>query len=170
MHLDQYFPFKNTQALETGTEKAELTFPRNDADFLPAERAMVTTKVLLLACGSFNPPTLLHLRMFEVARDTLRKQGLQVVGGVISPVHDGYGKEVRFFLHQVKVFLLKFSKCTQDLAKGEDRLELLQLSTSDSDWIRVSDWEVNQSEWQCTVKVLQHHQVRYCLFLPEFKN
>jgi nicotinamide mononucleotide adenylyltransferase len=56
---------------------------------------MVTTKVLLLACGSFNPPTLLHLRMFEVARDTLRKQGLQVVGGVISPVHDGYGKEVR---------------------------------------------------------------------------
>jgi hypothetical protein len=37
MHLDQYFPFKNTQALETGTERAELTFPLNDADFLPAE-------------------------------------------------------------------------------------------------------------------------------------
>lgn len=51
----------------------------------------------------------------------------------------------------------------QDLAKGADRLELLQLSTSDSDWIRVSDWEVIQSEWQCTVKVLQHHQVCYYL-------
>lgn len=28
---------------------------------------------VLIACGSFNPPTLTHLRMFEAARDELRK-------------------------------------------------------------------------------------------------
>ncbi|CAB3363361.1 Hypothetical predicted protein [Cloeon dipterum] len=99
---------------------------------------MTTAKVLLLACGSFNPPTLMHFRMFEVARDTLRRQGYQVVGGVVSPVHDGYGKE--------------------GLAKSEDRLEMLRLCAGDSDWIRVSDWECQQQEWQLTLKVLQHHQ------------
>lgn len=29
--------------------------------------------VVLLACGSFNPPTIAHLRMFELAADTLRE-------------------------------------------------------------------------------------------------
>jgi nicotinamide mononucleotide adenylyltransferase len=57
---------------------------------------MVNSKVLLMACGSFNPPTLMHLRMFEVARDTLKRHGYVVIGGVMSPVHDGYGKVVRF--------------------------------------------------------------------------
>lgn len=28
--------------------------------------------VLLVACGSFNPPTIMHLRMFELAADALR--------------------------------------------------------------------------------------------------
>ncbi|XP_059489667.1 nicotinamide/nicotinic acid mononucleotide adenylyltransferase 3 isoform X2 [Neocloeon triangulifer] len=99
---------------------------------------MTAAKVFLVACGSFNPPTVMHFRMFEVARDTLRRQGFETIGGVVSPVHDGYGKE--------------------DLAKIEDRLEMLRVSASDSDWIRVSDWECQQSEWQYTVKVLQHHQ------------
>ena len=29
--------------------------------------------VVLLACGSFNPPTIAHLRMFELAADALRE-------------------------------------------------------------------------------------------------
>lgn len=29
--------------------------------------------VALLACGSFNPPTIAHLRMFELASDALRE-------------------------------------------------------------------------------------------------
>lgn len=28
---------------------------------------------VLLSCGSFNPPTMMHLRMFEVARSTLQQ-------------------------------------------------------------------------------------------------
>jgi hypothetical protein len=30
---------------------------------------------ILVACGSFNPPTLMHLRMFEAAKYTLEKVG-----------------------------------------------------------------------------------------------
>ena len=32
-------------------------------------------KVVLLACGSFNPITNMHLRMFEIAKDALHKTG-----------------------------------------------------------------------------------------------
>ena len=32
-------------------------------------------KVVLLACGSFNPITNMHLRMFEIAKDALHKNG-----------------------------------------------------------------------------------------------
>ena len=31
--------------------------------------------VVLLSCGSFNPPTIMHLRMFELAADALRRVG-----------------------------------------------------------------------------------------------
>ena len=29
-------------------------------------------RIVLLACGSFNPPTVMHLRMFELAKDYFR--------------------------------------------------------------------------------------------------
>lgn len=51
--------------------------------------SLLNSKVVLLACGSFNPPTILHLRMFEAARDFLRlKFGCDVIEGIISPVAD----------------------------------------------------------------------------------
>ena len=29
--------------------------------------------MVLVSCGSFNPPSIMHLRMFELAADALRK-------------------------------------------------------------------------------------------------
>merc|ERR1719431_1837980 len=51
-------------------------------------------RVIFLACGSFNPPTNMHLRLFELAKDHFRRhQPLSsVLGGVISPTHDAYNK------------------------------------------------------------------------------
>lgn len=37
--------------------------------------------VVLVNCGSFNPPTIMHLRMFDVAAQVLRQ--------VIAGLHDG---------------------------------------------------------------------------------
>ena len=42
-------------------------------------------RVILLACGSFNPPTNMHLRLFELARDHLR---------VTQPLYSVLGKVV----------------------------------------------------------------------------
>ena len=48
--------------------------------------------IVLLACGSFNPPHYLHARIFEVAKNHLAKIDKKVVHGWLSPVSDGYGK------------------------------------------------------------------------------
>ncbi|CAM9585247.1 nicotinamide/nicotinic acid mononucleotide adenylyltransferase 2 [Lampetra fluviatilis] len=97
------------------------------------------THVILLACGSFNPVTKGHLQMFEDARDYLHKSGrFIVIGGIISPVHDGYRK--------------------QGLISSRHRLSMCQLAVQNSDWIRVDPWECYQEKWQTTCDVLEHHR------------
>ncbi|CAJ1085412.1 nicotinamide/nicotinic acid mononucleotide adenylyltransferase 1-like [Xyrichtys novacula] len=96
------------------------------------------TKVVLLACGSFNPITNMHLRMFELARDHLEDTGqYRVVKGIISPVGDGYKKK--------------------GLIEACHRLAMVRLATEDSDWITVDAWETLQPEWVETAKVVRHH-------------
>ncbi|XP_060241438.1 nicotinamide/nicotinic acid mononucleotide adenylyltransferase 3 isoform X1 [Meriones unguiculatus] len=94
--------------------------------------------VVLLACGSFNPITNMHLRLFEVARDHLHQTGLyQVIEGIVSPVSDSYGKK--------------------DLVASHHRVAMARLALQTSDWIRVDSWESEQAQWTETVKVLRHH-------------
>lgn len=72
-------------------------------------------RIVLAACGCFSPITNLHLRLFgtfsyplisviicsiimcntELAKDFLqRTRNVAVVGGIVSPTHDAYGKKV----------------------------------------------------------------------------
>ncbi|KAG5333696.1 NMNA1 adenylyltransferase, partial [Acromyrmex charruanus] len=102
-------------------------------------RKMAPTRVILMSCGSYNPPTNMHLRMFEIARDHLHRMGTHVVvGGVISPVHDAYAKK--------------------ELASATHRCAMLRLSLQNNDWIRLSTWETRQNCWTKTRICLQHHQ------------
>ncbi|XP_036149253.1 nicotinamide/nicotinic acid mononucleotide adenylyltransferase 1 isoform X3 [Monomorium pharaonis] len=100
---------------------------------------MAPKRVILMSCGSYNPPTNMHLRMFEIARDHLHRLGTHVVvGGVISPVHDVYAKK--------------------ELASATHRCAMLRLALQNSDWIRLSTWETRQNCWSKTRISLQHHQ------------
>ncbi|XP_078498397.1 nicotinamide/nicotinic acid mononucleotide adenylyltransferase 1 isoform X1 [Lissotriton helveticus] len=102
------------------------------------EKSDDRTEVVLLACGSFNPITNMHLRLFELARDNLHATGrYRVVKGIISPVGDSYKK--------------------QGLIDAGHRLAMLQLATADTDWVQVDPWESSQNEWLETVRVLRHH-------------
>ncbi|CAG7734232.1 unnamed protein product [Allacma fusca] len=103
-------------------------------------------RVVLLSCGSFNPPTIMHLRMFELARDYLHQLGrYEVIGGVISPVHDAYGKK--------------------GLAESKHRLEMVRLAVEDNPWVKLSSWEASQNTiWTRTRKVLEYHQNRLDAF------
>ncbi|XP_067133625.1 nicotinamide/nicotinic acid mononucleotide adenylyltransferase 1-like isoform X1 [Centruroides vittatus] len=95
--------------------------------------------VVLLACGSYNPITNMHLRMFELARDFLHSTGrFKVVGGIISPVNDGYKKA--------------------GLVESKHRCAMINLALKSSDWIKLDTWESEQDSWVETVKVLAHHQ------------
>ncbi|KDO59108.1 hypothetical protein CISIN_1g026289mg [Citrus sinensis] len=107
---------------------------------LPLEKLSLESKtqgktyVVLVATGSFNPPTFMHLRMFELARDTLNSEGYCVIGGYMSPVNDAYKK--------------------RGLISAEHRINLCNLACKSSDFIMVDPWEANQSGYQRTLTVL----------------
>jgi len=96
------------------------------------------TPLVLVSCGSFSPPTNLHLRMFEEAADYCEfETDYEVVGGFFSPVGDAYKKA--------------------GLASAQDRINMTRIAVQDSsDWIGVDPWEPLHKEYLPTVKVLDH--------------
>ncbi|CAH2320589.1 nicotinamide nicotinic acid mononucleotide adenylyltransferase 1 [Pelobates cultripes] len=103
------------------------------------EKRTERTEVVLLATGSFNPVTVMHLRLFELARDHLHETGkYKVVKGIISPVGDAYKKK--------------------GLLEASHRLAMAELATKNTDWVEVDAWECSQTEWVETVRVMRHHQ------------
>ncbi|KAM1244915.1 hypothetical protein ACFX2I_036178 [Malus domestica] len=90
--------------------------------------------VVLVSTGSFNPPTYMHLRMMELARDALNSEGFCVVGAYISPVNDAYSKK--------------------GLISAEHRVQLCHLACKSSEFVMVDQWEARQSSFQRTLTVL----------------
>ncbi|XP_074263365.1 nicotinamide/nicotinic acid mononucleotide adenylyltransferase-like [Silene latifolia] len=98
--------------------------------------------VVLVATGSFNPPTFMHLRMFELARDALNSEGYQVIGAYLSPVNDAYEK--------------------LGLIGAEHRIQMCQLACKNSDIVMVDPWEGKQSTYQRTLTVLSRVKSSLC--------
>lgn len=96
------------------------------------------TPIVLVSCGSFSPPTNLHLRMFEEATDYCEfETDFEVVGGFFSPVGDAYKKA--------------------GLASAHHRISMTRIAVEDSStWIGVDPWEPLHKEYMPTVKVLDH--------------
>jgi nicotinamide mononucleotide adenylyltransferase len=96
------------------------------------------TPLVLVSCGSFSPPTNLHLRMFEEAADYCEfETNYEVVGGFFSPVGDAYKKA--------------------GLASAHHRINMTRIAVQDSSqWIGVDPWEPLHKEYLPTVKVLDH--------------
>lgn len=94
--------------------------------------------LVLVSCGSFSPPTNLHLRMFEEAADYCEfETDFEVVGGFFSPVGDAYKKA--------------------GLASAQHRINMTRIAVEDSSsWIGVDPWEPLHKEYLPTVKVLDH--------------
>lgn len=92
----------------------------------------------LVLVGSFNPPTVGHLRMLEIGRD--------LVGGcsgcsIISPVSDSYGKE--------------------GLISIGERKEMLNLSISGNTVIDCWEAEGDGGRWKRTRETVEHLQTKY---------
>uniref|UniRef100_A0A3B3ZHA9 Cytidyltransferase-like domain-containing protein n=1 Tax=Periophthalmus magnuspinnatus TaxID=409849 RepID=A0A3B3ZHA9_9GOBI len=92
--------------------------------------------LVLLACGSFNPITNQHMRLFELARDHMHSTGqYKVLGGIVSPVSDAYGKH--------------------GLVPAKHRIAMAKLALQTSDWIKVDEWESQQPDWTETVVTMR---------------
>ncbi|SCU87046.1 LADA_0E01662g1_1 [Lachancea dasiensis] len=94
--------------------------------------------LIVVACGSFSPITYLHLRMFEMALDSISEQTrFEVVGGYYSPVSDNYQKP--------------------GLAHARHRVRMCELACErTSSWLMVDAWESLQPTYTRTAKVLDH--------------
>jgi len=83
--------------------------------------------IILIQTGSHSPIHLVHLRVFIRAREHIEKTmpGTHVIAGYISPSHDTY----------------VFKKLGREAILAHDRLAMVRLATSSSDWIDVDSWE-----------------------------
>ncbi|KAN0066117.1 Nicotinamide/nicotinic acid mononucleotide adenylyltransferase 1 [Thecaphora frezii] len=127
---------RDGQVPRQGQSKEEYSFPRHR---LPTRmRDDSKTPLVIVACGSFSPPTYLHLRIFEMAKDQVIESGkYELLAGYYSPVSDYYKKE--------------------GLAKATHRVRMCELAVEKtSTWLMVDAWESLQGEYQRTAVVLDH--------------
>ncbi|XP_077881362.1 nicotinamide/nicotinic acid mononucleotide adenylyltransferase 1 isoform X1 [Ictidomys tridecemlineatus] len=136
--VSRYFPGRTGEHLTDNKEDVRVFHLEQQLQVLTMDKSE-KTEVVLLACGSFNPITNMHLRLFELAKDYLNGTGkYRVIKGIISPVGDAYKKK--------------------GLIPAHHRIIMAELATKSSNWVEVDTWESLQKEWTETVKVLRHHQ------------
>ncbi|XP_078431679.1 nicotinate/nicotinamide mononucleotide adenyltransferase isoform X2 [Wolffia australiana] len=132
---------------------SKFTFPSEppmqiDETFYAMEGLSISDKlrdpahVVLVSTGSFNPPTYMHLRMFELARDALKAEGFLVLGGYMSPVNDSYKKK--------------------GLVSAEHRIHMCDLACKSSSFVMVDPWEAKQTSYQRTLTVLSRIRSYIC--------
>ncbi|WVR08991.1 nicotinate (nicotinamide) nucleotide adenylyltransferase [Kwoniella sp. DSM 27419] len=116
--------------------EAEYEFPRHRLRKTMRDESKIP--VVIVACGSFSPPTYLHLRMFEMAKDeVVESQTYEIMAGYYSPVSSYYKKA--------------------GLAPANHRVRMCELAVEHtSTWLMVDPWEAGQSEYQRTAVVLDH--------------
>ena len=95
---------------------------------------------ILISCGSFNPPTIMHLRLFELAKDHLQGCGWNVLGGIMSPVVDNF----------------KIMKPSLKVSYNH-RVKMVELALESYDFVRCSKWESEQDHWPRIGEILQEH-------------
>jgi len=120
----------------------EVPLPRNKLSIEPSRDGGIRGDVVLVATGSFNPPTYMHLRMFELAKDELQQRGYNVLGGYMSPVNDAYKKK--------------------DLLPAAHRIRFCELACKSSSFAMVDPWEGMQKGYQRTLTVLSRIRNSLC--------
>jgi nicotinamide mononucleotide adenylyltransferase len=107
--------------------------------------------VIIVMTGSFSPIHQGHIGSFDVAKQYLESQGHQVVGGYMSPKHDGYVK----------------SKGASTWIPIQDRVKMMEMMLPQ--WIRPHTWESKQptprSRFAVLDQVKQEHPEAEIAFL-----
>uniref|UniRef100_A0A915EY28 Cytidyltransferase-like domain-containing protein n=1 Tax=Echinococcus canadensis TaxID=519352 RepID=A0A915EY28_9CEST len=135
--------------------------------------------VVLVACGSFNPITTMHLRMMELARDAVEKTWSfqqQHHQQKLPQTDDGEGLRKEKGNSLPSQHLLKPRRqvvvvgilspvsdayAKEGLASAASRCRLARLAcATTSDWLAVDSWEASRTQWTPTRYVLERIQAR----------
>ena len=96
--------------------------------------------VILVSCGSFNPPTVAHVQILDMVRAAYLASGVDVYGAYLSPVHDGYKKP--------------------GLVDARHRVEMCRRAVASSSYVMVDEWEAAQAGYTRTLHVLDSIDAR----------
>ncbi len=96
--------------------------------------------VVLVSCGSFNPPTVAHVKILDMVRAAYIKAGVDVYGAYLSPVHDAYKKP--------------------GLVDAHHRVEMCRRAVASSSYVMVDGWEAAQAGYTRTLHVLDSIDAR----------
>ncbi|KAG9008273.1 hypothetical protein FRB94_013633 [Tulasnella sp. JGI-2019a] len=129
-------PSRIASPIDLHHQAESYTFPTGRLSNMMEDESKIP--IVIVACGSFSPPTYLHLRMFEMAKDTVEAEGkYEILGGYYSPVSDHYKKA--------------------GLAPAIHRVRMCELSVHQtSSWLMVDPWEAAQPAYVRTAIVLEH--------------
>ncbi|KAJ5072563.1 nicotinamide/nicotinic acid mononucleotide adenylyltransferase 2 [Anaeramoeba ignava] len=109
-------------------------FPQNKLQFnkiIPQKDSYI-----LVLFGSFNPPTIAHLRSLESISNFFKSKDKNVIGGYLSPVNTLYTQK--------------------NLESEKHRATMCDLATSSSSWIMVDKWECTRKSYVRTFTALEH--------------
>ncbi len=109
-----------------------------------------TTKpIVLISTGALCPVHTMHVQQFEDAKRHIEQTnpGWVVVGGFLSPTHDGYVTN-------------KLRSSGYTSIDGKHRLAMTELATAHSQWITAAAYEINRSAFidfpEVTTALRQH--------------
>uniref|UniRef100_A0A0E0B1T2 Cytidyltransferase-like domain-containing protein n=1 Tax=Oryza glumipatula TaxID=40148 RepID=A0A0E0B1T2_9ORYZ len=172
-------------------EEVKLPLPTEKLAVDPGREGGEQGVAVLVATGSFNPPTYMHLRMFELAKDELQQRGYCVLGGYMSPVNDAYKKEAMQKGYQRTLTVLsriRNALCKDGLADGGSLKvmllcgsDLLESFSTPGVWIpdqdniisvdeivpnQISSSRVRNNKWWCLAIVSQNLQKELNRYIP----
>jgi len=130
---------------QSGTLEAKIHTPLDTSrlgDFASVPKD--NKPVVLLACGSYSPPTVMHVRIFETARDYFKSMN----GALPSPPLPHLHLHLHLHLHKIS------NAC--HYAYDHMRPKTLPLETTIQDWVEKKNlkrrapntlWRYSRSKW-----------------------
>ncbi|CDS42898.1 nicotinamide mononucleotide adenylyltransferase [Echinococcus multilocularis] len=166
--------------VERSEGSGELPTHPCDCRFYCSWQSVAPEPVVLVACGSFNPITTMHLRMMELARDAVEKtwsfQQQQHYQQKLPQTDDGEGLRKEKGNSLPSQHLLKPRRqvvvvgilspvsdayAKEGLASAASRCRLARLAcATTSDWLAVDSWEASRTQWTPTRCVLERIRAR----------
>eukprot|EP00108_Taenia_solium_P012446 TsM_000898700 transcript=TsM_000898700 gene=TsM_000898700 len=165
--------------VERSEESGEWSMDPCDCRCYCSWQSIAPEPVVLVACGSFNPITTMHLRMMELARDAVEKTWSfqqQHQKQKSSRTDNDEGRRTKKGYSLPSQHLLKprrqvvvvgvlspvsdaYAKAGLASAASRCRLARLACATT-SDWLAVDSWEASRCHWTPTRRVLERIQAR----------